>query len=263
MGGNQQSGLTTLDGELAAFMRTLATDSAEVISRYFGAETEVHLKSDLSPVTEADRQAEELMRTMIRKHYPDHGVIGEEFGSENEEAEFVWTLDPIDGTISFVSGCPLFGTLIGLLHDGHPALGAIHQPLLSQLCIGDGHQTHLNGRQVRVRQVPTLAEATLLTTDLKYIGQHQNQAGFDRLVDQTGLMRTWGDCYGYLLVATGRADIMLDPIMSPWDLIPLIPIINGSGGIITSWKGENAAAATACVAASPDIHGRVIAILNE
>jgi histidinol phosphatase-like enzyme (inositol monophosphatase family) len=254
---------TSLDGEFAVFARQLALDSADVINRSVGTPIDVELKGDLSPVTETDRRAEETMRARIRRRYPEHGVIGEEFGNEKEDAEFVWTLDPIDGTISFVSGCPLFGTLIGLLHRGKPVLGAIHQPLLGQLCIGNGRRTMLNGQVVRVRETTDLSRATLLTTDLKYVGAHQDRRGFERLVAGTGLFRTWGDCYGYLLVARGRADIMLDPIMSPWDLIPLIPIIRGSGGVITSWTGEDPLDASSCVAAGRSIHSRVIELLNS
>ena len=252
-----------MHSEFAGFIRDLARESGKLIGEYFDQpEVAVSLKSDRSPVTQADRRAEEQMRAMIRARYPDHGVIGEEFGNENEEAEFVWTLDPIDGTISFVAGCPLFGTLIGLLHEGQPLLGAIHQPLLGQLCLGDGQQTRLNGRPVRVRDIENLSEAILLTTDLKYIGKYQNQSGFDRLLALTGLLRTWGDCYGYLLVATGRADIMLDPIMNPWDVVPLVPIIRGAGGVITSWTGEAPHPATSSVAANRAIHPQVIDLLR-
>jgi myo-inositol-1(or 4)-monophosphatase len=249
--------------EFSTFMRQLAEASGELIRNYIADRgAGVDYKSDGSPVTEADRGAEELMRTMIRGKYPAHGVIGEEYGAENADAEFVWTLDPIDGTISFVAGCPLFGTLIGLLHEGAPILGAIHQPLLGQLCMGDGRKAEINGRRVALRAARDLSEATLLTTDLKYVGKYQSQAGFDALVGRTGLMRTWGDCYGYLLLARGGADIMLDPVMNPWDLIPLIPIIRGAGGVITSWDGGDAQSGTSCVASGPALHKEIIDILN-
>jgi len=252
-----------MHSEFASFVRLLAEESGRLIRDYFRKPgIRVDVKQDRSLVTEADRHAEERMRAMIRQRYPSHGVIGEELGTENGDAEFVWTLDPIDGTISFVSGCPLFGTLIGLLHQGKPVLGAVHQPLLRELCIGDGQETRVNGKDVAVRNVHELSEATLLTTDLKYIGRYQNQTGFEDLVARTGLLRTWGDCYGYVLVATGGADIMLDPIMNPWDLVPLIPIIRGAGGVITSWDGSDAQAGTSSVAAGRDLHSQVIDVLN-
>ena len=164
--------------EFINFVHKLASESAQVIKPYFGAfDLEVELKSDETPVTAADRGAEEVMRHLIRKEFPDHGIIGEEFGDENEAAEFVWVLDPIDGTKSFASGCPLFGTLICLLHEGQPILGAINQPILERLCIGDNEQTTVNGHPVHVRETDNLSEAILLTTDILSVGKYQNQSG--------------------------------------------------------------------------------------
>ena len=203
--------------ELRVFLERLATASGDVIRPYFGAaDLDVELKGDNSPVTRADREAEAVMRELIGRHYPQHGVVGEEFGTENDTAEFVWVLDPIDGTISFASGCPLFGTLIGLLHNGKPVLGAIHQPILEQLCVGDNAATTLNGRAVRLRPCERLDDAMLLATDLRNIERHQNLERFEALRQCTRLFRTWGDCYGYLLLAGGGGDVMLDPIMNPW-----------------------------------------------
>src|SRR2546428_13255524 len=152
--------------EFTQFICTLAEKSGEVIRPCFAkASLTVEIKEDKTLVTQADREAEAVMRELIRKAYPDHGLLGEEFGPENASAEFVWTLDPIDGTISFARGCPLFGTLIGLLHDEKPILGAIHNPVLGQLCIGNNMETTVNGRAVRVREIQRLSEAVLLTTD--------------------------------------------------------------------------------------------------
>lgn len=245
-------------------MRTLAVKSAEVIRPYFAnPDLEVERKADLSPVTQADREGEAVMRDLIHRAYPQHGILGEEFGPENTSAEFVWVLDPIDGTISFARGCPLFGTLIGLLHASVPILGSIHQPVLQQLCMGHAGETTLNGRPVRLREVTQLEDATLLTTDIKAIAKYQNQAGFDRLLAHTRLFRTWGDCYGYLLLAAGGADIMLDPIMNPWDILPLIPVIQGANGVITTWMGTDAATGNSCVAANKTLHARVIDLLHS
>ena len=250
--------------EFAEFIRTLAAKSGEVIQPYFTrAGLAVETKEDRTIVTQADREAETAMRELIRKRYPRHGILGEEFGPENASAEFVWTLDPIDGTISFALGCPLFGTLISLLHGGKPILGAIHNPVLGQLCIGDNTETTFNGRAVKLRDTRHLSEAMLLTTDVASIAKHQNKEGFEKLLGQTHLFRTWGDCYGYLLVACGGADIMLDAIMNPWDILPLVPIIQGAGGVISTWSGGDAARGDSCVAANKVLHPQVLEILNS
>ena len=149
-----------------AFMIELAGLSGDFIRPFFGrSDLKVELKADRTPVTEADRGAEELMRGLISKTFPSHGIIGEEFGFNRTDAEFVWVLDPIDGTKSFAAAVPLFGTLIGLLHHGQPVLGCINQPILGQFLIGDNHSTKLNGRPARVRAPRPLEEATLLTSD--------------------------------------------------------------------------------------------------
>jgi histidinol phosphatase-like enzyme (inositol monophosphatase family) len=250
--------------EFTDFIRTLAEKSGEVIKPYF-AQTglAVETKEDRTIVTRADREAEAVMRDLIRKAYPQHGILGEEFGPENTSAEYVWTLDPIDGTVSFARGCPLFGTLIGLLHAGRPILGAIHHPILNQLCVGNDTETTVNGRPAQLREVHHLSEAMLLTTDIASIGKYQKKEAFEKLLRQTHLFRTWGDCYGYLLVASGGADIMLDPFMSPWDILPLIPIIRGAQGEITTWSGADPVRGDSCVAANKILHPQVLKILNS
>jgi myo-inositol-1(or 4)-monophosphatase len=202
-----------------SFIVELAERSGDLIRPYFGADDgvldieykpqETSIDTWPSIVTRADREAEELMRQMIGKQFPEHGIVGEEYGTERPGAEFVWTLDPIDGTISFAAANPQFGTLIGLLHAGRPVLGVIHQPIVGQLCLGDCEQTLLNGRPVRSRGARPLSQATLLVTDLRF---HTGPA-WESLLAEVNLVRTWGDCYGYLLVATGHADIMSDPGM--------------------------------------------------
>lgn len=247
-----------------SFIAELAAESAAFIRPLYGQRgLEVEDKADHSPVTAADRGAEALMRDIINQRYPDHGIIGEEFGNDRADAEFVWVLDPIDGTKSFISGVPLWGTLVALLHEGQPILGCIHQPILRQLAIGDGTVTTLNGNPIRVREGRSLAEATLLTSDPLNVAKYQNAAAFDRLAGQVKLYRTWGDCYGYLLLASGMADIMLDPIMNPWDIAALIPVIRGAGGVISDWKGGAAFPAESTIAASPELHAQTIALLNR
>jgi myo-inositol-1(or 4)-monophosphatase len=245
------------------FLHTLAQESGQVIAPYFGdPKLAVDAKSDATPVTVADRNAELKLRELIQKQYPAHGIIGEEFGSDHADAEFVWVLDPIDGTKSFITGCPLFGTLIALLHQGKPVLGAIHQPVLKQLCIGDGTITTLNGEPVRMRAASKLAEATLLYSERSLIAEHQGIAAWEALEARCRIVRTWGDCYGYLLLAWGFADIMADPVMKPWDFLPLVPIIRGAGGTITNWQGGDVLTSDSVVAAAPSLHGEVIKILN-
>lgn len=245
------------------FVHELAQLSGDFIRPFFADPAlVVESKSDSSPVTEADRGAEELMRRVIRSRFPDHGIIGEEFGSERADAEFVWVLDPVDGTRSFAAGCPLFGTLIALMHRGQPVLGCINQPVLRQLCIGDGATTTLNGRAVRMRECRRIEDATLLASDVHKAGVHQDGRAFDALSRRAKLFRTWGDCYGYLLLAGGWADIMTDPIMSPWDTMALIPVIRGAGGTITDWQGNDPVRGTSVVAAHAGLHRAVIEALN-
>lgn len=247
-----------------SFITRLALESGDFIRPYFASDNlAVEHKSDDSPVTLADRGAEELLRGLIEKTYPDHGVIGEELGDDRPDAEFVWVLDPIDGTKSFISAVPLFGTLIALMHNGRPVLGAIHQPVLGQLLVGDGTVTTLNDRPVRMRPCADLATATLLTSDPLNPAKYQNGAAYDALVSRVRLARTWGDAYGYLLLATGRADIMCDPIMNPWDIQALIPVVRGAGGVITDWHGDDPVSGTSIIAAGADLHTQVVSALNR
>ncbi len=248
-----------------AFLVELAHASGDFIRpRYAAPGLSVELKSDASPVTEADRGAEELMRRMIQARFPDHGVIGEEFGPERADAEWVWVLDPIDGTKSFITAVPLWGTLIALLHRGQPVLGCIHQPILQQLMIGDGVVTRLNDQPVRCRPTQRVEDATLLTSDPLNPGRHQNGAAYDALAQRARLVRTWGDCYGYLLLAAGWADICLDPIMNPWDIAALIPIVRGAGGVISDWRGGSAYPAESTIACgTPELHAQVLEALGR
>jgi len=247
------------------FMAGLAEESGEFIRPFFGDPAlAVETKADASPVTRADRGAEELMRASIARKFPGHGIIGEEFGSERADAEFVWVLDPVDGTKAFITGVPLWGTLIGLLHRGQPVLGCIHQPILRQLMLGDGATTTLNGRAVRCRATTRVEEATLLTSDPFNPAKYQNGAAYDGLTRRAKLVRTWGDCYCYLLLASGWADICLDPIMNPWDIAALVPVIRGAGGVISDWQGGAAYPAESTVATTtPALHAQVIAALGS
>ncbi len=246
-----------------AFLAELAAKSGDYIRPFFAQPgLAVEFKEDASPVTQADRGAEELMRAMIARKFPTHGIKGEEFGDVNADAEFSWVLDPIDGTKAFAAACPLFGTLIALLHRGQPVLGAIHQPVLRQLVIGDGKATTCNGRPVRLRPCGRIEDATLLTSDPLNPAKYQKGPAFAAVAGRAKLVRTWGDCYGYLLLATGWVDAMTDPIMNPWDIQALIPVVRGAGGVITDWQGKDPVKADSIVAAGPELHPQLIAALN-
>lgn len=248
---------------LVNFLNELLDLSRQTILPYYAdSGLLIENKEDATPVTLADRETERVLREKIRERHPEHGIIGEEFGSERSQAEFVWVIDPIDGTKSFITSVPLFGTLICLLKDGQPILGAIDQPILEQRMIGNGIETTLNGQPVRVRETGSLAEATLLTTDTLKPKRLWDSDAWDDLTSRVRLYRTWGDCYGYLLLASGRADIMIDPIVAKWDFLPLIPIIRGAGGIITDWEGNDPAEGNSIIAATAGIHADIIRIIN-
>jgi myo-inositol-1(or 4)-monophosphatase len=249
--------------EFKKFAKHLAFSSGDVIKKYFRTKISIETKFDNSPVTIADKSVEETIREKIMSEFPDHGIIGEEFGNHNETAHYKWILDPIDGTKSFISGIATFGTLIGLLKDGTPILGLFHQPIIGELLIGDNKSTELNGKRTKTRSCKRLEEATLLTSDHFMIGNYKNQIAFDQLANKVKLYRTWGDCFGYYLLCTGYADIMVDPIMSPWDALPLIPIIKGAGGTVTDYEGNNPADGNSIIAAVNDIHSQIIEILNK
>jgi myo-inositol-1(or 4)-monophosphatase len=248
--------------EFRQFSKWLADESGKIIKHYWRTGISVENKPDLSPVTIADKKAEEFMREMIMKKYPNHGILGEEFGEHNPNAGYKWVLDPIDGTKSFICGTVTFGTLIALLKNGEPILGVINQPIINEFLIGDNHTTELNSKKVQVRECHILSDAVLLTTDQLNIEKYQNIKNFDELVHKVKLYRQWGDCYGYYLVATGYADIMIDPIMSPWDLYALIPIIRGAGGTITDYYGNNPLKGNSIVATGGKIHRDVIELLK-
>ena len=248
--------------EYIEFSRELAQASGEVIRKYFRSSLDVETKSDQTPVTIADRLAEQTMRAMIQKRFPDHGIMGEEFENINSGAAYQWVLDPIDGTKTFVSGTYLFGTLIALLENGRPILGVINNPITDQFLVGDGQQTWLNGAPVKVRVCPSVGQATLLTTNPLTIHKNRDGAAFDALTQQVKLYRTWGDCHGYFLVATGYADIMIDAAMHIWDVAALVPIIEGAGGKITDYYGGDAMSGEGAIATAGPLHDLVIASLN-
>lgn len=248
--------------ELIDFTKELAKASGDIINGYFRSGVAVESKADESPVTIADKKAEEIMREMIMKAYPDHGIIGEEFGNHNEDAEYQWVLDPIDGTKSFITGTFLFGTLIGLMRDRQPILGAIHHSVTSHLLIGADGVTKLNDEVVKVRPCENLRDAVMLCSDYLDVGRYQNGIAFQQLMGRVKFARTWGDCHGYFLVATGYAEIMMDPIMNLWDIVALVPVIEGAGGTITDWEGNAPLDGHGIIATNGTLHAQVLRSLN-
>ena len=215
----------------------LADAAGEIIRPHFRRPLAVDDKPDLSPVTVADRAAEQAMRSLIESRFPEHGIIGEEFGRVREDAEFVWVLDPIDGTKSFISGVPLFGTLIALTRNRRPILGIIDQPISRERWVGIAERpTTLNGVAVRCRACPALTTATLFATTPDMFKDADVDA-FARVSIAVKLTRFGADCYAYGLVAAGFIDLVLEASLEPYDFCAMVPIVEGAGGIATDWRG--------------------------
>jgi len=219
----------------------LATEAAYLAGRrtlaYFNAGVEAEYKADNTPVTVADREAEQVIRRAIARHFPTHTVLGEEGGEASGDPDYKWIIDPIDGTKSFIHGVPLYGVLIGVEVKGRPQVGVIYMPALDEmLCAAEGFGARWNNRVARVSTIADLKDATLLAGSITRAIARSD--AYENLASQVKLNRGWGDCYGYLLVATGRAEIMLDPQMNPWDCAPMLPILREAGGHFTTWAGE-------------------------
>jgi histidinol phosphatase-like enzyme (inositol monophosphatase family) len=206
---------------------------------YFQTDVAIETKADNSPVTRADREAEVIMRELIEQAFPDDCICGEEFGETRRGVRRRWIIDPIDGTRSFVRGVPLYGVMLGIEEDEEMVAGIIHFPALHEtLAAARGTGCWWNGRRARVSARSHLSESMIVTTDREEIGRQKRSVEFERVSECAGTVRTWGDCYGYALVATGRAEAMFDPVVSIWDVAALVPIIEEAGGIITDWDGN-------------------------
>lgn len=224
--------------ELIPFAEQLANISGEIIRRYFRRHVEAQEKADMSPVTAADMEAEKSMRAMILSTFPQHGVIGEEFGATNEGAEYTWVLDPIDGTKSFMIGRPIFGTLIGLVRNGVPVLGVIDQPIIGERWLGiQGFATNFNYNPAHVRPCNALKSAVFCTTS-PHLFDKKDTPAFERV--QAGAKYTiyGGDCYSYGLLANGMVDIIIETGLKAHDFCALVPIVKGAGGQMTDWNGQ-------------------------
>lgn len=239
----------------AVFACRLADAASDAIMRAFRRPVEVTDKSDSTPVTAADKNAEKAMREMIEREFPRDGVVGEEYGAENAESEYVWVLDPIDGTQSFIAGVPLFGTLVALMHRGEPVVGVINQPFTKERWVGvAGRQTTLNGRPVQTRKCASLDRAVLFSTaDKTMFANADDKKRFDTLRDRVKSARYSTDCYGYGLVAAGCGDIVCEADLKLYDYAALLPVVRGAGGEMTDWTGR---------ALSPenDGGGRILAV---
>src|SRR5882757_7583508 len=233
--------MTAID--FAVFVDTLATVSGEAILPYFRTSLGVEDKGSAAgfdPVTAADRGAETAMRNLIQRNFPAHGIIGEEYGDERADAEYVWVLDPIDGTKSFIAGMPAWGSLIALTRNGNPVYGMMHQPFIGERFTGDGGAAHYRGpagaRNLMVRPCSGLAEAILFTTS-PLLMNAQDRATFGRVEAQVKLSRYGGDCYAYCMLAAGHVGLDHEIELNPFDIMALIPIVEGAGGVITDWQG--------------------------
>ena len=224
---------------LLDFAVEAARGAGEITLRYFRQEVGVFRKANNTLVTDADFAAEKFLRAKIEESYPDDSIIGEEEGERAGSTGRRWIIDPIDGTHSFVHGVPLYGVLLGLEIDGEPSVGVVNIPALGELVYAaTGLGCFLNGSPARVSQTPTLGEALILSTDFWACQNYGFGAAADELQRRAASSRTWGDCYGYVLLATGRADVMLDPAMNVWDCAALLPIVEEAGGKFTDWKGQ-------------------------
>jgi myo-inositol-1(or 4)-monophosphatase len=248
--------MTAID--FTAFVDELASVSGETILPFFRTMLGIENKGgpgNFDPVTAADQAAETAMRTLIRRAFPDHGIIGEEFGQERADAEYVWVLDPIDGTKSFISGMPTWGTLIALMRSGEPVFGLMNQPFTQERFIGDGGKAYYRGpagtRDLRVRPCAGPSEAVLFTTSPLLMNERDREI-FNRVERVVRLSRYGGDCYAYCMLAAGHVDLVIETELKPYDVLPLLPIIVGAGGMITTWEGS-----------APHGGGRIVAACDE
>ena len=225
--------------DLLAFATEVAWRAGLATLAHFQTDITVETKPDDTPVTRADQEAERIMRDLIARRFPDDSICGEEFGETRTGARRRWIIDPIDGTRSYIRGVPLYGVMIGVEVDGDVVAGVLHFPALSEtVCAARGAGCWWNGRRALVSDCTRMQEALVVTTDQESIARHGRRSAFERVRERAGTVRTWGDCYGYALVATGRAEAMFDPVVSIWDVAALVPIIEEAGGTITDWSGD-------------------------
>lgn len=247
----------------ARLAELIAIQAGRVISRYYRSSNfAIETKGDGSPVTEADRDAEQFLRAQISREFPDDSILGEEYGIHSGTSEFTWVLDPIDGTKSFVARVPLFTTLVAVLQNDEPCTGVIHNPATHEtVSATTGQGCTLNGIPTSLRSCEQLSQALVLTTDPADLSRRHPE--FSSTLSETAAeMRTWADGYGYLMLATGRADAMVDPIMNRWDVAPLLPVVTEAGGMFSDFSGETGGLGTSAVAAGRQMHSQIMDILK-
>lgn len=246
------------------FAVDLARAAGEITLKYFRKAPETNKKADGSFVTIADREAEAYLRKEIRRRFPEDGLIGEEEGAAEGSSGRRWIVDPIDGTFSFVHGVPFYGVLIGLEIDGEPTLGVINMAGLDEIVYAaKGLGCFYNGVTTRVSTTKTLEESLLLCTDITACHKYGFGAAMDEFQLRAKTTRTWGDCYGYVLLATGRADVMLDPVMNIWDCAALLPVVSEAGGTFTDWKGQTTIEGGNAIATNGQLFDEVMAIVSK
>ena len=259
------SSAAAVPAEFLTLARNLVDISRPILRGYYRTKLDIIPKGDESPVTKADRECEAALRAAINKAFPAHGIIGEEFGAERADAEFVWVLDPLDGTRAFVTGRPTFGTLIALTQGGKPVLGVIDMPILSDLWIGaKGHATTLNGETVKARPCAALKDA-YFSAALPQMFQGADRARHEKIATSAKSATYGGDCYQYGMVATGFIDLVVEKTLGIYDYLPLVPVLEGAGAIITDWAGKplDTKSGDAVVAAGDRrILDQALAILN-
>ena len=249
---------------LLDFAVTLARHAGEIINRYFKGSFVAERKQDNSFVTAADREAERYLRAQIEKAFPEDAILGEEEGEKPGRSNRRWILDPIDGTYSFVHGVPLYGVLIGLEIDGEAVLGIVNLPALDEMiCAARGLGCFWNGAPANVSATESLGDALLLATDFSTCEWYGFGRAAEILQRQVNARRTWGDVYGHMLVATGRAEIMLDPIMNIWDCAPLLPILEEAGGTFTDWRGQRTIHGGNAISTNGVLFESVMSVIKE
>lgn len=229
---------------------------------HFNAGVAVETKADNTPVTCADRESEQTIRSCIAHYFPGHSILGEESGEAKGDPKYKWIIDPIDGTKSFIHGVPLYGVLIGVEVNAVPSVGVVYLPALDEMvCAATGLGCRWNGRPARVSDVSRLEEAALLTSSA--FSAIKRSDAYETLANRARINRTWGDAYGYVLVATGRAEIMMDATIKPWDIAPMLPILTEAGGYFGDWRGNATIWGPDAVATNAALKDEVLATLRN
>jgi histidinol-phosphatase len=250
--------------EETKFALQMAAEASKIVLAYFQTSLQVETKHDNSPVTIADKKAEEALRSLMVKHTPTYGIIGEEFGTQTGSAEREWVIDPIDGTKAFIHGVPLFGTLLALLEKGKPVLGVVSLPALGHTMVASlGGGCTLDGKPCRVSNVNRLEEALLLDGSATTMERHGYGPAWAMLRTRAKLHRGWGDCYGHFLVASGRAEVMADPIVSIWDVAPFAVILPEAGGRFSCFAGTDSINAQSGISSNGSLHNEILRSLKR